>query len=506
MRRIRFFIVTASLMAALSFSCGSAIQAAASPPARTALLIANSAYPDADADLPTPIGDAQALSDSLQRVGFSVEIAKNVTKRGMEMALDRFVGNVESGSVALFFFAGYAIQLDGKNYLIPVDARIWKGSEIPRDAVLLSEIEEKLAKRSAKAVVLILDGARRSPFERRFRSVSSGLAAIDAKPGVLSLSSAEVGGVVADLDAAHSIFVTELAKQIAIPEQTAQLAFQACRDAVARQTRNQQSPVVTSDLAAPFWFDPSRKPSDTAERPKPPPPLSTAATTPSVEPSKAEPSPTRPPERSKGPDELRLPPSKPAVQTVEIHPSGTASSPPLLKEYSAAELHRKQVLDNQIRRDPNDNASISERGQLLAQHSEYMSALADFDRAVHLDAGDLESRNNRCWMRAILNQLEDALADCNEALKRRPNFVDALDSRGLVYLKQGAFRAAVADYSTALKINPKHSSALYGRGIARRRLGDTALAEDDLANAKALNPSVDREFQDYGLNYGAGAN
>jgi tetratricopeptide (TPR) repeat protein len=499
MGAMRFVVTTACLMAAVFLPPGSGAWAAGSPPLRTALLIANAAYPDGDADLPTPIADAQRLSGSLQQVGFSVEIAKNVTKRGLEAALDRFVGKVEAGSVALFFFAGYAIQVSGKNYLIPVDARIWYEPEVQREGVSLNEIEERLAKRNAKAVVLLLDGARRNPFERRFRSVSSGLAAVDAVPGTLSLSSADVGSLVTDPDAPNSLFVTELAKQIAIPDHTAEQAFKACRDAIMRQTRNQQSPVVTSALASPFWFDSSRKPSDTVEQPKLPPASVAGTSNPVARPGVdssghgSEPRPTTEPRPTK---------SAPTVQTVEAHATAADDGRPrpLVKAYSAAELARKEVLDARIRRDPNDEVSISERGQLLAQHGEHMLALADFDRAVRLNSKSLESRNNRCWMRAILDELEDALVDCNEALKLRPNFVDALDSRGLVYLKQGALRAAVADYTTALKIDPKHSSALYGRGIARRRLGDAALAEDDFANAKALNPTVDREYQDYGLN------
>ena len=169
------------------------------------------------------------------------------------------------------------------------------------------------------------------------------------------------------------------------------------------------------------------------------------------------------------------------------------------KTYSAAEIARKETLDKSIERNPNDPSSLSERGQILAQHGEFRLALSDLDRVLRLNPDDLESRNNRCWTRALLNELDDALADCNEALRQSPGFVAALDSRGLVNLQRGALSAAIADYTTALKLNPKHSSALYGRAIAWQRLGQKAQAEQDFEDAKSLNPAIAGEYADFGL-------
>jgi uncharacterized caspase-like protein len=507
MRAFRWTTLFTCIAAGLFFSDGSA-RAAASPPTRTALVIGNANYPDGNTDLPTPVEDARRLSETLQRVGFSVEFLKNVTKREFEAAIDRFATKTEPGSVALFFFAGHGIQVAGKNYLIPVDAHVWYEREVAQQGIALDFIQTTLAKRSPRAFVILLDSSRRSPFERRFRSVASGLAALEPAPGILSLTSSSPGVPLGD-DAAepNSPFVTELVKQVALTGQNAEQALKACRDAIIQKTGNQQRPVLTSGLTTPFWLDPNRKAAEIAEMPAGQPPAAqlpanktssdavvsvskSDATAPALSPTKTPPS------------EAVAPLSKPnELGTKATRPSeGGPGGSRLPRPYSEAELARKAILDARIARDPNDQISVSERGQLYAQHGEYALALAEFERSARLSPKDLESRNNLCWTWAILDELDKALKECNRALELRPNFVDALDSRALVYLKQGSLRKAVDDYTKALKINPKHSSALYGRGVARRRLGQGGLAEDDIANARALNPAVEQDYVAYGVN------
>jgi class 3 adenylate cyclase/tetratricopeptide (TPR) repeat protein len=176
----------------------------------------------------------------------------------------------------------------------------------------------------------------------------------------------------------------------------------------------------------------------------------------------------------------------------ETHPASR-------REFSSADLARKESLDRQVARDPSNKSALSERGRLLTQYGEFAPALADFDHLILLDPNDLVSRNNRCWTRALKNDLEQALADCDEVLRQRPTFVDALDSRGLIHLKMGELRAAIADYTTALNLNPKHSSALYGRGLAWQRLGEKTQAQQDFADARSLSPAIDREYAELGL-------
>jgi len=492
MRLIRLFAAVALAASAWALSGGTKSFAAASSSGRTALLIANAAYSDGDAELTTPVGDAEKLADALKRLGFQTQVEKNLRKKPMDDAIESFLNRAEPGSVAVFFFAGYGIQAGGKNYLIPIDPRIWNEADLQREGVSVEDIQAKLAKRDVRARIVILEAARRNPFERRFRSVSSGLAPSPSAPGLIRFYAA-ANTVLADAPAAKtSIFVTELARQLTPDRQAAQ-AFQAARDEISRLTNNQQVPYLTSGLAEPLWLDASEKPgaATIAEAPKPksePEPKSEARpVAPAPKPVELPPKPIVEPFKK---------PAEPATLPAETHPAPVI---PAIKEYTPSEAARKAELDARIARNPGDEASISERGQLLALHRDYKAALADFEESTRLNSGNIQSWNNRCWVRAILNELSKALDDCNEALRRRPKFADALDSRGLVYLKQGNAEAAYADYSAALKFNPTHASALYGRGLARLRLGKEDDAEDDIAKAKSVDPSVEREFKDYGL-------
>ena len=545
------------MMLAMLTLCAVAGQSRAEDTAqvRTALLIGNAAYPDSESALPTPIGDVRILSEALKARGFAIQTAENLTKKKMEAAIQQFLGTVQPGSIALIFFGGHGIQVGNRNYLIPVDARIWNEADILRDGVSLDKIMSGMTGHGAAAAVAVIDASRRNPFERRFRSVSAGLSPTAATMGTLSLFSAAPGTIANDDEAAgaNSLFVAELVKQIAVATSDVEQAFGACRDAVARRTRNQQNPTLVSGLDTAFMLDPSRKPTAVAavDAPTPPPeppatPVQEAAPTPPAEqvakieppppvidPIDPPPSPPAPPakpvvalpappaadkpqavEKPQAPEQPQVAEKPQAVENRQVPEKSQVAalppvSPPVTPDpaplvavripYSSAELTQKAALDHRVSRDQNDEDAYFERGKLFAEHGDYQLALSDFDRSISLNPGNPETLNNRCWTRAVENQLETAMVDCNDALRLRPNFADAHDSRGLVLLKLGSNRAAVADYDAALKLNPKHSSALYGRGIAKLRLGNSDEAQRDFAAALGLDSGIDQDYGRYGL-------
>lgn len=551
MRSVRCVAILLLLLAGLT-DRGHVSSAYAASAQRVALLIANAAYPDSDGELPSPLADARALADELKRRDFTVDLAENQTKEGMQATVDRFLRKIEPGSVALVFFSGYGIQVARKNHLIPVDARIWSEQDVLRDGFAVDALLADIAKRGANTRITILDASRRNPFERRFRSFSTGLAPTATTPGALTLYSAAAGSVVNETSASRSLFVTELIKQIGVPGQSAEQAFRASRDAISRATRSQQLPALASGLEEPFYFDPSQvksgptsggKPAVVATKPAEPDLPDQEPESPSSGPAWSDPKPlkTKPAKDPDGStssenetvrdfDAAALVGTKSAYEDfLSRHPSGSLASraraeiarieaagrespkeiekepiresarPTAPKPYSSAELKRKSALDGRIAKDSQDEMAYYERGQFFAQRGDASLAIADFNQSLKLNANNPEALNNRCWMRAVANELELALEDCNQALKLRPNFVDALDSRGFVHLKVGAYRAAVDDYDAALRGESSHSSALYGRGVARRRLGQTTQADRDFATALQLNPSIDKEFAAYGL-------
>ena len=147
------------------------IPASAQQGDKIALLIANASYPDAETPLKQPIADAKALAAELRRNGFEVEIAENLTKEGMQRAIQGLYGKVKNGTAVVLSFGGYGIQTGRQTYLIPVNAQIWTEGEVRRDGIGIDAVLAELNARGAAVKVAILEASRRNPFERRFRGL-----------------------------------------------------------------------------------------------------------------------------------------------------------------------------------------------------------------------------------------------------------------------------------------------------------------------------------------------
>ena len=501
--RLRSFALGFTLLGTSALSAG-----AAEAPVRTALILSEAAYPDAERPLKTPVADGQAVAEALGHRGFAIQTDVNTAGPAMAEAVHHFLDTIRPGSVAVIYFSGIGIQVAGKNYLIPVDARIWSDADVLRAGTSVDALTQSMADRGARAEAVILDASRRNPFERRFRSVSAGLAAMKALPGTLSLASAAPGTLV---DGDEAVFATQLVKAVNTSGIDAEQAFLLCRNEVTARTQSQQIPSVVSGLDMPFSFDEDRAqntpPGALPPVARPPAPQATAEPAPSLPSAgKAEavPQQTASPRSGPSPVAASAPAPAPDVQVAALPPAGNIGSPvagstPAETPLSPEEQAQRAELDRRIGRDPHDEDAVFERGRLLAQHGSYTLALLDLDLAISLKPNDADAFNDRCWTRSMADQLQTAMDDCDRALKLRPNFADAYDSRGLVLMKRGSADAALADYDAAIRLDPKQSSALYGRGIAELRLGRREAAEKDISSALALDPGVEAEYVRYGL-------
>jgi Flp pilus assembly protein TadD len=411
-----------------------------------ALLIGNAAYPDAEAPLKEPVNDARALGDELKRQGFAVDIGEDLKREAMQRALEKFYERIKPASSSVIFFSGFGIQSDRQSYLIPVDAQIWNEGDVRRDGFSLEKVLAEMSSRGAAVKIAIVDASRRNPYERRFRNVSAGLAAITAPSGTVVMTSAPLDTVVSD--GSPPVFVTELIKELKVSDATIEQIFNRTRMDVSRATKGQQVPWFSSSLDENVALASSSQsaalPANSSARANP------ASSTSSSGPAKMTPDPV----------------TKPAA-------SEDANT--------------------------NDLASFYERGQRYALNGDFALAIKSFDEVIRLDPKHAGALNDRCWAQGMIGALHDALADCNEALRISPNYVDALDSRGLVNLKLGMLKMAIADYDAALRIDPKHASSLYGRGIAKLRSGNVDSGHSDINAAKAIQPTIADEFAGYGI-------
>jgi uncharacterized caspase-like protein len=266
----RPIIVTAALLGMVSLAIGAhaalnkrAPDAATATPAeqsadvpkkasRIALVIGNGHYPDANAPLDQPISDARAMGAELRRDGFDVEIIEDASRDDMTRAVARLQAKVRPDSVVMLFFGGYGIQAGSENFMIPVDAAIWKESDVRRNGVSIESVLEVMKEQGACAKLVVIDASRRNPYERRFRAFSHGLAPIAAPDNALILTSATPGKVADDGKGQHSVLVTELLTNIGARDAdrpaAAEAIFNKTRIAIAKASDGEQVPAVSSSL------------------------------------------------------------------------------------------------------------------------------------------------------------------------------------------------------------------------------------------------------------------
>ena len=218
------------------------------PQTRVALVIGNSAYASVS-PLPNPRRDAQMVANALRSVGFqTVTLEGDLGRERLIQALRNFARVAEQADWALVYFAGHGIEINGINYLIPVDARLEVDRDAEFEAVELSKVMSAVD--GAKRLRLVLlDACRDNPFTRSIkrsagntRSIGRGLASIEPEAGMLVVYAAKHGEVALDGDSVNSPFATALVKNIMTPNLEVRRLFDLVRDDVIDMTSRRQQP------------------------------------------------------------------------------------------------------------------------------------------------------------------------------------------------------------------------------------------------------------------------
>jgi uncharacterized caspase-like protein len=212
-----------------------------------ALVIGNGHYPDASAPLAQSINDARALSSTLRKNGFDVDMVEDASKDDMVRAISRLKSRIKRDTVVMLFFGGFGVQAGRESYMLPVDAVIWKESDVRRQGVSIDGVLDMMKEQGAKAKLVVVDASRRNPYERRFRSYSHGLAPIGTPDNALILSSASPGKVADDGKGEHSVLVSELLNNLNA-QGSVESAFNKTRVAISRASEGDQVPTVSSSL------------------------------------------------------------------------------------------------------------------------------------------------------------------------------------------------------------------------------------------------------------------
>jgi len=230
--------------------------------ARVALVIGNAKYPDADTALKTPVADAHLMSDALKQFEFSVLGGVNLSADQTKQELEKLYGQLTPGSTAVIFFSGYAVQSNHKNYLLPVDAQIWSEEDARRDGVDLESVLGEIRRLGATLQIALVDASRRTPYDRRFRSLSAGLAPVVVPTGAMVMYSSGLNIVQNDPDggAGNSLFVTQLLKIVRSPTVNPTMALNEVRVAIVKESHEEQIPWLEDQTLRGFDIAPGSGP------------------------------------------------------------------------------------------------------------------------------------------------------------------------------------------------------------------------------------------------------
>ena len=221
---------------------------------RVALVLGKSAYKNV-APLTNPVNDSARIAATLKEAGFDVvDSRRDLPAAETRRALRDFADRARDADIAVVYYAGHGIEVDGANYLIPVDARLERDTDIYDEGLSLDRI--LIAIEPAKKLrLVILDACRDNPFSRSMkrtvasRAIGQGLAKVEpTSPNVLIAYSAKAGSTAADGDGKNSPFTSALSHHLTKPGLDVRRAFGFVRDEVLKTTGNKQEPFVYGSL------------------------------------------------------------------------------------------------------------------------------------------------------------------------------------------------------------------------------------------------------------------
>ena len=251
MRALLLRAATLSLSLALGLG---AAQAASDT--RVALVIGNAAY--AGAPLLNPVNDARAVGDALQAMGFTVIAVRDASKAQMEAAIAR-AGALLKGrdGVGLLYYAGHGLQLDWRNYLVPVDANVASAADVRAQTVDVQAAIDAFRLAGNRVSIVVLDACRDNPFADG--ASGKGLAQMDAPPGTLLAFATAPGQVAEDGDArgGNGLYTQHLVRELRQPGTKVEDVFKRVRLQVRRQSAGRQVPWESTSLEDDFYFDAS---------------------------------------------------------------------------------------------------------------------------------------------------------------------------------------------------------------------------------------------------------
>ena len=434
---------------------------------RLALLIGNSNYNYAG-KLDNPINDVRAIKGVLEQLGFTVLKYEDCSQNTMKRAIDKFGRQLKTKDVGLFFYAGHGVQVDGYNYLLPINAKLDNENDAEYDCVRAGRILAKMESAGSKTNIVILDACRANPFERAWRrgEKGSGLAFMNAPSGSLIAYSTAPGKTALDGRGKNSPYTRALLQHINKPNITVLQMFQRVRSTVMRQSDKKQIPWESTSLRGDFYFKDGRsikvvnKVNEKLSIMK----TEKARLFVDTEPANAR---------------VRILNIKPRFcQGIELEPGPyhievSHNGYTTRKTWSRLDIDETKTLYLQLE-------PIEKQTSIQQQtKKQYTKAIQDYTQAIELNPEDAIFYFKRGWVYNELKQYTKAIQDYTQVIDLNPNHSYAYNNRGSAYAELKQYTKAIQDCTQAIDVNPNNSHAYNNRAVVYGLRNDDILACSD---------------------------
>jgi hypothetical protein len=227
---------------------------------RVALVIGNGAYFNVP-HLPNPSHDAEDVATALKRSSFETMLATDLDKTAMDEAMIKFARALRTADVAMFYYSGHALQFEGVNYLVPVDAKLDDEADLRR-MVRVDDIVADM-QQAKNLRILVLDSCRDNPLANQLKrsigaarsaSMARGLAKMDSPEGMIVSYATQAGSIADDGDGRNSPYTTAFLKNIEAKEEIGTIFRRITAD-VYQTTHQKQLPELSLSLIGEFYLN-----------------------------------------------------------------------------------------------------------------------------------------------------------------------------------------------------------------------------------------------------------
>ena len=220
---------------------------------RVAFIIGNGGYPKSLA-LKNPLNDATAIEKQLSSLGFETKSYKDLKVAEVSGLRQQMESRLKRNSVLFFYYAGHGVQIDGRNYLLPVDATLNDGDKASQESLFLGDVLHAIERMRPKIAVVILDACRDNPFkdQKNSSAAKQGLARVDPPTSTVVFYATRPGGTAQDGDDENGVFTKALLQEIVKPEQPLEVLFRRVSTAVYKNTRGEQEPWIEGVIREEF--------------------------------------------------------------------------------------------------------------------------------------------------------------------------------------------------------------------------------------------------------------